>query len=658
MKRFFLSLLVLALITWSLPSWAQTTEEDTSLVPIEETVVTATRFKREKEKVPSHVVVITADDIKKMGVHSVPEILQYLGGIMVSDLNGNGMNQQVDMGGFGDTADRHVVVLIDGRRINPIDQSGIKWSTIPVEDIQRIEVMYGSGSVLYGDNAMGGVINIITKRGKKGTHLSAETAIGNLRTGRGYVNLSLGGDTTSLFVGGSRYRTEGYRENSYADTHSIYGKLEKRFSQMLKTSIDINFSEAKYGLPGSLNRVQMEDNRRQSLTPGDYGIDRDNSIMLGSVFSPLSDVVLKCDLSYSTAQSRSYVTRIGWGMSSLYSYNWEQIGITPQLIITKEFKAMSHRITLGSDLYKVDYDSMSRSFWGGFPLPANFYKNTKKSKGFYFQDEIGMWDRFTFNLGARYQKMDYILEKIGSPRVEKKDNKWAWQGGAAYTFAPGSKIYVRAYRSFRYPVVDEYMNVFSGAINTNLRPETSVGYEAGVRWAFLSKGIVEARAYVMNVKDEIAWNGTSNQNENIDKTRHMGGEVNLRYNILSPLYLFGSIGYTSAKFTSGPNDGNYIPLVPLWKASGGAEYFYKGLRLRLTYNYVGSRYFGGDDTNTGPKLPPYRTLDLYSSYSYKAFELFVSGKNILKEEYAQEGWNNSYYPMPEEQYLVGIRYHF
>jgi hypothetical protein len=107
--------------------------------------------------------VITEAEIKKSNAKSIPDLLRTEEGILVRNLLGNGKNAQVDLRGYGESAPYNTLVLIDGRRVNSIDLSGVDWTQIPIDSIARIEIVRGTGSVMYGDNAVGGVINIITR---------------------------------------------------------------------------------------------------------------------------------------------------------------------------------------------------------------------------------------------------------------------------------------------------------------------------------------------------------------------------------------------------------------------------------------------------------------------------------------------------------------
>ncbi len=159
---------------------------------MDEVVVTATRSAQQTEKVPATVSVITAEEIANTNAATVPDVLRLLPGVQVRDITGSGNQQAIDIGGFGESADRHVAVVVNGRRINSVDMSYVSWATIPVENIERVEVLYGSGSVLYGDNAMGGVVNIITKEAAaEGVHGMVEASYGSFDTMRGSANLNL-----------------------------------------------------------------------------------------------------------------------------------------------------------------------------------------------------------------------------------------------------------------------------------------------------------------------------------------------------------------------------------------------------------------------------------------------------------------------------------
>ena len=131
-------------------------------VDLDTIVITASRLEQEGYRLPGNVSVITKWQIEDSNAQSVPDLLQQVEGIFIYD-NSTTKTSTVDIRGFGDTANRNTLVLVDGRKLNTIDSGVADLTQIPVGAIERIEIIRGGGSVLYGDNAVGGVINIITK---------------------------------------------------------------------------------------------------------------------------------------------------------------------------------------------------------------------------------------------------------------------------------------------------------------------------------------------------------------------------------------------------------------------------------------------------------------------------------------------------------------
>ncbi len=148
-------------------------------VTLEGVVVTATRDTEEIRKVPANVTVVTREQIEQSNSKTVVDVLRSEGDVVVRDFYGNGKTASVDIRGFGETGPLNTLVLVDGRRVNEIDLSGVDWTQIPLDQVERIEIVRGSGSVLYGDNATGGVINIITKRPEKPFAVQAEGVVGS-----------------------------------------------------------------------------------------------------------------------------------------------------------------------------------------------------------------------------------------------------------------------------------------------------------------------------------------------------------------------------------------------------------------------------------------------------------------------------------------------
>lgn len=634
-----------------------TMAEETSPLIVDDMVVTGSRLEQKTEKIPAQITVITAEDIKASGAQTVPDALRNLGGVIVTDLNGNGFNQKVDMGGFGETSDRHVAIVVNGRKINTIDISGVNFLSIPIENVEKIEVLYGGNSVLYGGDAMGGVINVITKEAQDGVHGTAEVGAGSLDTIKGTANISFGIDRFDGNLGVVQYETDGYRDRSDADRTGVYGKISFHATDTLAISLEANTTKANYQYPGGLTEAQIKEDRKQAVNLSDEGDSQDDYYVL-TLESDWGDYG-KIDINLSYRDYSRDDDMPSW--FTYYEYDYDTIGANPQYVLNTPIAGRENRLTIGMEWYDTDYTS-----WSG-PSEAlvktNHFDHDQNTLGVYIQDEFSLMPHLVLNLGVRYEDFDTTLRSSLNDDTDLDENEWAWNIGIAYIFSPGSKLYARTYQAFRFPRVDEFMTLWNGSVNSDLKHETSRGYEAGVRFLGLDDRLaLNARLYTFDVDDEIAWNGVLWRNENLDETRHQGAEVNIALQATDTIRLFGGLGYTDAEFTKGPNDGKQIPLVPEFKANTGFELTFDcGFTYRAQYNYLGSRYAGSDYSNTFGKLDNAGTVDMYASYTYKKMELFVNATNIFNEEYHSgynfSGWE-SFYPMPEAVYYGGVRVNF
>lgn len=132
-------------------------------------LVTTSRILDSAQNIPANIQVITRDEIRETNTTSIPEILSKLGGLNITGARLGQFNQgaTVDIGGYGAASGSNTLVLVNGQRLSPIDSAAPSWEIVPIDAIDRIEIIKGSASVQYGDRATGGVINIITNESQK-----------------------------------------------------------------------------------------------------------------------------------------------------------------------------------------------------------------------------------------------------------------------------------------------------------------------------------------------------------------------------------------------------------------------------------------------------------------------------------------------------------
>ncbi|HEX6006653.1 MAG TPA: TonB-dependent receptor plug domain-containing protein, partial [Burkholderiales bacterium] len=243
----------------------------------EPVVVTATRFPERISDAPVNVTVITEADIRSSTARTVPELLAEQPGVALRDLFGNNAaSSTVDVRGFGATAGQNTLILIDGRRAGDIDLSGVQWSAVPLTAIERIEIVRGGGSVLYGDGATGGVINIITRSPLAlPSGVSAGARVGSYATQELHASANYSGSRAAFNAGAANFESDGYRANN----HNRQATAQADIRWLMESGeIALKMGADRQGirLPGartvqpSAGVNQLATDRRGTGTPLDY----------------------------------------------------------------------------------------------------------------------------------------------------------------------------------------------------------------------------------------------------------------------------------------------------------------------------------------------------------------------------------------------------
>ena len=174
---------------------------------------------------PASVRVIRRDEIERSGANTINDVLRSQAGIQLRDSIGDGSRATPSLRGFGENAVNNTLILVDGRRLNQPALAGADLNSVPLSNIERIEILRGAGTVLYGDQAVGGVINIITRTPLR-NEAYVETSLGShdLQAYRGHVFQQLGGGLSAYASGETRH-TDNYRDHNNANYSNAFGRL-------------------------------------------------------------------------------------------------------------------------------------------------------------------------------------------------------------------------------------------------------------------------------------------------------------------------------------------------------------------------------------------------------------------------------------------------
>ena len=192
---------------------------------LEEVVVTASRIETPLAEAPANVTVITAEQISQMGAQSLVDVFDREPGVFAQNYLGNPKTGNIDIRGYGEAAPQNVLFLVNGRRVNSIDLSGADLAQIPVDAIERIEVYRGPASVLYGDNAAAGAVNIILKKGEGPPTGSVAVTYGSYDTFKPEAMISGSQNQFSYMAFASHLDTGGYRENNGLHANDLLGNF-------------------------------------------------------------------------------------------------------------------------------------------------------------------------------------------------------------------------------------------------------------------------------------------------------------------------------------------------------------------------------------------------------------------------------------------------
>ncbi len=635
------------------PFPAQATSSEKIVMP--EIVVTATRTAEEVSRIPANVSVITADELKKTGATTLPEALERLEGLDFRSYSGNASQSAIDIRGFGgDSPYGKSLILLDGRRLNRPDQASVNWLQIPITNIERIEVVRGAGSVLYGDSAIGGVINIITKRGEGKPKASASVTTGSYGLHDEQVSVTGSSEKLSCTIFGENQKSSGYRDRSTFSSQSAGLRFGYKMTERLDLDLGMSFNKTDYDLPGSLSKSQMEQDRRQAGNPDDDGAEKYYNMDLKTAYSWDHAGTLSLDLLYGRKD-------LGNNTTSWSSYNNNLIdtyGITPKYTMERFILGHFNKVVAGIDYY---YETLTQDRYTSRDrtLQTATVDLTRESLGYYLRDEFNLLNNLILNAGLRMERTtlkgkDTDLSAHTLLYNEHKvHSAEAHEIGLTYLFGKTSKAYAKYATVYRIPFTDEqaaYAGYGSDTFLQDLEKEKGETYEIGTQFYPVDSLRIGLSLFRINMENEITYNYATWRNDNLDKTRHEGLECAIDLKLKTWGKLYGNFTYHRAEFRAGSYDGKTVPMVPSRKANAGLEiYLPYNLTLRPEIRYTDDAFQGGDNANTAAKIKSYTLYDLSLLYRQKIFNCDVSAylgaQNLSNEKY-ELIYYNGYYPYP------------
>jgi len=662
----------------------------------EEVVVTATRFSDRYVDTPVNMTVISAEDIRQSSAKTVADILAEQAGIAIHDFFGNNAAATtIDLRGFGITGGQNTLILLDGRRVTDIDLSGVQWSAVPLNAVERIEIVRGGGAVLYGDGATAGVINIITRSpAKVGNGVTVQGRLGSYATREAQATANYFGERAGFNVSANNYESDGYRANNRNRQTNAQADL-RWLGERTDLTLKIGADNQGIRLPGartvqpSAGIDQLATDRRGTGTPLDYATRAGNRATLDW---------------RRNAQWGEVHVGAGWRSKTQTSYfdfggfpDYREVdldvwSLTPRMRIAHRAFGGENTLVAGFDWYRWDYGLRRSNSPSNIGRPVNAVDASQENAAVYVHNTTRVSRALTLNAGLRAERLRIDATDRFDPTAPggafgsgalaagQRESERAYELGARYQFLPELALIAKAGRSFRFANVDEVYETSPAFANQFqfLRPQTARSSELGIEQRAGATWL-RAALFEIDIRDEIHLDAftTGIGNTNLPRSRRRGLELEGTWSPLPALTLRGAYTYVDARFREGVLPGGFftqtnvviagktVPLVPRHKLNLAASWAVAaGTRLNAALAYVGEQFMDNDEGNTlGVKIPAYTVLDLKLIHGRGPWRLAAAVNNATNERYHNYAVRSQFvpdrynaYPLPERNFTLTLEY--
>jgi iron complex outermembrane receptor protein len=617
-------------------------------------VVTGARFPSDAALQPIGATVITQDQIRRAGVNDVDAAIRKVGGVFGRQSLDGSPDFSLDLRGFGSNSAQNMVIMVDGVRLNENELSNAVLSSIPIDTVDRIEITRGGASVLYGEGATGGVIQIFTRRAAgEGTHGSVFAEAGQFHEHDVRASLSQTAGPIAADLAVQRQGTDNYRANSAFDQTSFSLGLQTRFDGG-RAGIRIEDARQDSRLPGSLTLAQFEADPRQTVTPKDFG-SIDTSRVTAFTEYRMGAVDLAAELSHR--ERNVHADYLSSGFASINAYDGRQDQFSPRARYLANVGGMRNELVGGVDLIRWKRKTTS---------DYSLADASQNSKAAYLRDEL----RFDpahdgrLALGGRHEVFDkkYSDPLAGNAPDDTSQSQNAWELQASYKPLPLIEVFAKAGQSYRVANADE--NSYRSSSDV-LKVQTSHDQELGASLGDAARKLT-GRVFRHDLRNEIFYDPTLlggwGANTNLDPTRREGFEIDLDAGLAPGWRATAHLQHVNARFTEGPNAGREMVLVPknvatarlAWQPTGN-QTFDAGAQ------WVDRQRYGSDfDNSCAAHIPAYVTFDARYALKLGRWELAASGLNLADRHYFSNafGCQSGIYPSDRRQMKLSARYEF
>lgn len=612
---------------------------------LERVVVTASRFPAALEQ-PVAITVITAEDIAESTASTLGEVLSRLGGVHVRQNLTGTPDQPLDLRGFGVSGDQNTLMLINGQRISENELVSARISAIPLVAIERIEILRGSGTVLYGGGATGGTINVVT-RGALGTPPggSVFASYGSYDASELRAAVNGGSGIWGYALYANRTESDNYRRNNDAKVENLGAEVAFGAGGN-RAALRINGNRQRVRLPGARSASEYRSDPRGTSTPDDSG-ELDGWDATFNVQHSVGPALIAADLGYRE-KSNAYFNAFAGGTYAS-DVDAHVTNFSPRVKWTSTLGGMENILIAGTDWSDWQYRNDAVFAGAGFSAPTR-ERATQRNRAIYVQNNLQFLAGSRLTLGGRHERISLSASESVTPipRRERDYALNAWEAGLRQALLRNLTAYIRFGQSFRIANVDEIRCSFPPC-QAILEPQTSHDREIGIEYQARDLA-VQLAVFDISLSREIHFNrlsGFFGQNENLPKTRRRGLELKLGYAVSSALDLDLRYAYTQAEFRGGEFNGvrvggNDVPSVPRHRANGSLNWkILPSTRAVAAVTYTGKQRYDNDQGNRFGEMPSYAVTDVKLTHTIGSFTLAAGINNLFDRKYYSYALVNS-----------------
>ena len=615
---------------------------------------------------PGNVTVIEEATIQQSGARSVADLLTSQGGVRVTSFSGNASGGTLSLRGFGENSSSRVLILVDGRPLNRPDMAAASLQEVPLSRIARIEILRGSQTARFGDQAVGGVINFITKSADK-PRSSVEVALGSEEYS--LVRLAHDGRYAGNGVAFDYERnfSAGWRENSASELESAGLRWERELRKGSELRAGISWADEFTGFPGPLSEKEYRENPRQSIYVKSGQADQyfsqqttqraDAGLRLGKG----GDLSLDLPIAFSRGDQ---AWNLGPGFHSdnlLETWSATPVARLVRGRASAELGLTARREELSLDQFaeisrekQTGHAELRRDVIGGFTSA-----------------EWEPWTGWHLSAAARWQQttLDAMAQSFLFPEDPalnfsrgNREQDHAYQLGIRWEPRTDLSLWLRYDSLYRLPSTDEIASYqglpLTVPFNDQLKAETGHNLELGAEytndgWKLRTNG------FFQQLNGEIIYDYQKNLNVNFATTQRLGAEIDLSY---QARLWEANVHFTQldASFQSGQYAGKNVCLVPEQElAANFSIHPHEQFTVQAEYQFTGASYEGNDFKNTQEPLPSYGVANLLLRYEPKpGVSFYARINNLLDEQYATIKYSGVWYPAAGRTFQCGVRYEF